>query len=55
MKPLMGDSNDNSLPTLTVNYTGNPNSAIVRINNWKCRALIDSGADICLMHSKVYH
>ena len=40
---------------MTINYAGNPNSAIIRINNQKFRALIDSGADTCLMHSKVYN
>ena len=34
---------------------GNPNSANIRINNQKFRALIDSRADTCLMHSKVYN
>ena len=40
---------------MTINYAGNPNSAIIRINNQNFRALIDSGADTCLMHSKVYN
>ena len=43
----------NILPTLTINYAGNRNSAIIRINNQKFRALIDSGVDTCLMHTKV--
>ena len=51
----IGGSNDNSLPTLTINYAGNPNSAIIRINNQKFRTVIDSGADTCLMNSKVYN
>ena len=34
---------------------GNPNSAVIRINNQKFRALIDSGADTCLIYSKVYN
>ena len=40
---------------MTINYAGNPHSAIIRINNQKHRALIDSGADTCLMHRKVYN
>ena len=55
MKPLVGGNNCNTLPTLTINLAGNPNSAIIRINNQKFRALIDSGADTCLMHAKVYN
>ena len=43
------------MPTLTIHLAGNPNSAIIRINNQKFRALIDSGADTCLMHAKVYN
>ena len=50
-----GGSNGNSLPTLTINYAGNPNSAIMRINNHTFRALIDSGSDTCLMQSKVHN
>ena len=50
-----GSSNDNSLPTLTINYARNPNPAIIRINNQKFRALIDSWTGTCLMHSKVYY
>ena len=51
----MGGSNDNSLPTLTINYVEHPNSAVIRKNNQKFRALIDSGADTCFMHSKIYN
>ena len=42
------------LPKLTINYGGNPNSTLIRVNKQKFRALIDSGADTCLMHTKVY-
>ena len=42
------------MPKLTINYAGNPNSTLIRVNKQKFRALIDSGADTCLMHTKVY-
>ena len=34
--------------------TGNPNSCIIRIKNQKYHALLDSGAVVSLVHSRIY-
>ena len=38
-----------------IELAGNPNSCIININKQKCRALLlDSGAEVSLIHTKVY-
>ena len=37
-----------------VNLNSNPNSTVIRINKTKIRALLDSGADISLLHERIY-
>ena len=37
-----------------VNLASNPNSTVIKINKTKIRALLNSGADISLLHERVY-
>lgn len=38
----------------TINLAGNPNSCIINIKNKKFRSLVDSGAEVSLLHHKIY-
>ena len=44
---------DNML-TYRIELAGNPNSCIIKINNQKFCALLDSGAQVSLINTKVY-
>ena len=44
---------DNML-TYRVELAGNPNSCIIKINNQKFPTLLDSGAEVSLINTKVY-
>jgi hypothetical protein len=50
------NSNDNKLEirTFHINLTGNPNSCLVKILGHKYRTLVDTGAEVSLMHRRVY-
>ena len=43
---------DNML-TYRIELAGNPNSCIIKINNQKFHALLDSGAEVYLINTKV--
>jgi hypothetical protein len=38
----------------TINLAGNPSSCIINIKNKKLRSLVDSGAEVSLLHHKIY-
>ena len=42
------------MPIFKIELAGNPNSCIIKINKQKFRALLDSGAEVSLIHTKVY-
>lgn len=44
---------DNML-TYRIELAGNPNSCIIKINNQKFHALLDSGTEVSLINTKVY-
>ena len=51
------ENKGNSIPTYKihhVNLNSNPNSTVIRINKTKIRALLGSGADISLLHERIY-
>lgn len=52
----MENSNDNKseIKTFHINLTGNPNSCLVKILGHKYRTLVDTGAEVSLMHRRVY-
>ena len=55
MKSL--ENNDGNMPInkiFQVNLASNPNSTVIKINKTKIRVLLDSGADISLLHERVY-
>ena len=43
------------MPKFQVALTGNPSSCLIEVNKNKYRTLIDSGSDICLINSNIYH
>ena len=47
-------SNQKAIPSYNICITGNPNSCLIKIQKQKLRALIDSGAEVSLMHRKVF-
>ena len=44
----------NKIPTYKINLAGSPNSCLIRIENPKYRSLIDSGAEVYLIHKRVF-
>ena len=46
---------DNDKSTFKIELAGNPNSCIIKINKQKFHALLDSGAEVSPIHSKVYY
>ena len=42
------------MPIFKIELAGNPNSCIIKINKQKIRVLLDSGAEVSLMHTKVH-
>jgi hypothetical protein len=43
-----------NIPKIIINIAGSPNSCIIKINGQKFRALIDSGAEVSLIHSNAF-
>ena len=41
------------MPECNIELTGNPNSCIMKINKQKFHALLDSGAEISLIHKRL--
>ena len=51
-----GESNKNTnMPTYKIELAGNPNSCLIKINNKKYHALLDSGAEVSLIHTRLYN
>ena len=48
-----GESTVHDMPIFKIELVGNPNSCIIKINKQKFRALLDSGAEVSLIHTKV--
>ena len=42
------------IPTYKINLAGSPNSCIIKIGKNKFRSLVDTGAEVSLMHRRVY-
>ena len=42
------------MPIFKIEFEGNPSSCVIKINKQKFRALLDSGAEVSLIHTKVY-
>ena len=42
------------IPTYKINLAGTPNSCIIKIGKNKFRSLVDTGAEISLMHRWIY-
>ena len=42
------------MPIFKIELAGNPKSCIIKINKQKFRALLDSGAEVSLIHTKEY-
>ena len=42
------------MPIYKIELAGNPNSCIIRINNQKYHALLYSGVEVSLVHSRIY-
>ena len=49
-----GESIVHDMPIFKIELAGNPNSCIIKINKQKFRALLKSGAEVSLIHTKVY-
>ena len=47
---------ENSKPaTATINLSGNPNSCLVKLGRTNFRALVDSGAEVSLLHQRAFN
>ena len=42
------------MPTFKNELSGNPNPCIIKINKQTCCVLLDSGAEVSLIHTSVY-
>ena len=42
------------MPIINIELVGNPNSCIIKILKQKVRALLDSWAEVSLIHTEVY-
>ena len=42
------------MPTFKIELVGNPHSFIIKINKQKFHSLLDSGAEVSLIHTKAY-
>ena len=42
------------IPIYKINLAGSPNSCIITIGKNKFRSLVDTGAEVSLMHRRVY-
>ena len=52
---MLNQENEKNVPIYKIELVGNPNSCIIRINNQKYCALLDSGAEVSLVHSRIYN
>ena len=43
------------MPTFKIELAGNPNSCIIKINKQRFCALLDFGAEVSLIHTRVYN
>ena len=43
------------MPTFKIKLAANPNSCIIKINKQLFHALLDSGAEVSLIHTRVYN
>ena len=43
------------MPTFKIELAGNPNSCIIKTNKQKFCDLLDSGAEVSLIHTRVYN
>ena len=43
------------IPSYKINLTGSPNSCIIKIGKNKFRSLVDTGAEVYLMHRRIYN
>ena len=51
---VYGESTVPDMPIFKIELASNPNSYIIKINKQIFRALLDSGAEVSLVHTKVY-
>ena len=42
------------MPVYKIDLLGNPNSCLVKIGKQNFRSLVDSGAEVSLIHSRTY-
>ena len=49
-----GENRVYDMPIFEIELAGNPNSCIIKINKHKFRVLLNSGAEVSLIHMKVY-
>lgn len=40
---------------VNINVAGSPNSVLIKVNNQRFRSLVDTGAELCLVNSKIFH
>ena len=52
---MLNQENKKNMPRYKIELAGNPNSCIIRINNQKYHALLDSGAEVSFVHSRIYN
>ena len=43
------------MPIFHIEFAGKPNSCLVKINNRKYLALLDSGAEVSLIYTRLYY
>ena len=43
-----------NIPTYKITLAGSPNSCVIKIGKTKFRSLVDTGAEVSLMHRRVY-
>ena len=48
---MLNQENKKNMPIYKTELAGNLNSCVIRINNQKYHALLDSGAEVSLVHS----
>lgn len=49
-----GQNISEKLQNFKINLAGSPNSCIVKIGKHKFRSLVDTGAEVSLMHRRIY-
>lgn len=50
----VGAEREQSTPTYVISVAGNPNSCLIKIQKQKVRGLLDTGAEVSLMHRRVF-